>query len=63
MKNKPFSPKTARVRVYYRDHNCNSITIEKIVSAKNKKLLEAAIKQYLSTVNQDYYSYMVDQYT
>ncbi|ANJ72259.1 hypothetical protein A9Y76_07170 [Ralstonia insidiosa] len=62
MKDKP-KQKTARVRIYYRDHNCNSTVIEKIVSGKNKKLLETAIKQYLLTVNQDYYSYMVDQHT
>jgi hypothetical protein len=55
--------KSARVRVYYRDEDCSTRTIEKIVNAKSKQLLKIEIKRYLASLDQDYYSYMIDQYT
>lgn len=54
--------KSARVRVYYRDKDCSTRTVEQIVRAKSKQLLQIEIKRYLASVDQSYYSYMIDQY-
>lgn len=55
--------KSARVRVYYRDKNCSTRTVEQIIIAKSKQLLQVEIKRYLASLDQDYYSYMIDQHT
>ncbi len=53
---------SARLRLYYRDSDWKTTVIERIVEAKNKKLLEIELRRVRKEEDQNYYSYMVDNY-
>lgn len=53
---------SARLRLYYRDSDGKTTVIEKSVKAKNKKLLDIELQREKRREDQDYYSYMVDNF-
>lgn len=53
---------SARLRLYYRDSDGKTTVIERSLKAKNMKLLEIELRRERKKENQDYYSYMVDNF-